>query len=320
MADGGTSCALGEAGGDEQIIAGSWAVPDAGGGERILVVPWGQVESLNGSFVLDEQAVEAVLDAHRAHGIDLPIDYEHQSLGGAYASPNGQAPAAGWIRSLEVVSPDQASEAQQAGLYAQVEWTPAARARLDAREYRYLSPVVLVRRSDRRVMALHSAALTNKPAIPAMPAIVNSQDAREGLEVLRGRLGLGSEAAAGQVLVAAAERIAELDRQAAQQQAEALVAGAAKAGKLAPAQHRWAMELATVDPECFRAWETCAPVLMVTGRTQPPAAGGSGGPSRAAVIAKAKAAWQAEPLLARVTDEAAWVALALKDAGLDAQG
>ena len=34
--------------------------------------------------------------------------------------------------------------------------------------FRYLSPVLLIRKSDRRAVGLHSAAVTTKPAIPRM--------------------------------------------------------------------------------------------------------------------------------------------------------
>src|SRR5262245_16803758 len=90
---------------------------------RVLVVPWGDVTSENGSFVLDEQAAAMTLAAFEQHGTDLPIDYEHQTLGGSFSSPSGQAPAAGWIKRLTAVAPNDNSGAA-AGLWADVEWTP----------------------------------------------------------------------------------------------------------------------------------------------------------------------------------------------------
>jgi len=61
---------------------------------RVLLTPWGSVDSTNGSFVVDEEAVQLTVQAFDEHGTDLPIDYEHQTLGGSYSSPTGQAPAA----------------------------------------------------------------------------------------------------------------------------------------------------------------------------------------------------------------------------------
>jgi phage I-like protein len=130
-----------------------------------LLTPWGWVESSNGNFLVDEESAELVAEAFRHQGTELPIDYEHQTLGGAYAAPNGQAPAAGWIKAIRAVP--------GVGLHADIEWNEAASDQLRARQYRYLSPVALIRQRDRKLVAIHSAALTNKPAIVAMVPIVN---------------------------------------------------------------------------------------------------------------------------------------------------
>ena len=52
-----------------------------------------------------------------------------------------------------------------------VGWNESARDTIRSGEYAYVSPVLSVRPSDRRVVALHSAALTNKPAIPRMERV-----------------------------------------------------------------------------------------------------------------------------------------------------
>lgn len=57
-----------------------------------------------------------------------------------------------------------------------VEWTPRAEEYLKNKEYKYLSPVVMVRKKDRKAMAIHSVALTNTPAINGMFPMVNSID------------------------------------------------------------------------------------------------------------------------------------------------
>lgn len=76
-----------------------------------------------------------------------------------------QAPAAGWIKDF-VLKTD--------GIYGAVEWTERAAEYLKNKEYRYLSPVINIRKEDNKVIGLHSAALTNTPAIDAMSTIVNS--------------------------------------------------------------------------------------------------------------------------------------------------
>lgn len=316
--------------GTERMVLGATALP-AEVPVRVLIAPWGEVTSANGTFVVDELAGAAVLEAFHEHGTDIPVDYEHQSLGGAYASPTGQAPAAGWIRGLLVCRP---GEDDEPGLYADVEWTQGGRERLAAREYRYLSPVVMVRKSDRRVQALHSVALTNKPAIAGMKPIVNREahmtEERSGTsggegvpaagggaeERLRVRLGLPVESDLEAVLVAAGERLEALKAEVDQRQARERVEAAFRAGKLTGAQQEWAMGLAMKDAAAFEAWLASAPVVVTIGRTEPPnGVSEAGGRSRAAVIASAKAAYRAESVLAMFTSEEAWVEEALREAG-----
>jgi len=311
----------------EQILIASTPLDGCSLPSRVLIAPWGEVRSANGTFVIDEEAGRAVLEAFKAHGTELPIDYEHQSLGGVYASPNGQAPAAGWIRKLDVVLPGQAGDGD-AGLFAEVAWTAAAREKLAAREYRYLSPVVIVRTRDRRVVALHSAALTNKPAIVGMKPIVNRQGTpgvqepvaemgrEEALALLRMRVDVPEQAGAEEVLVAAAERIDALRDELARHRAAEKVAAAMRAGKLSGAQRSWAMELAMKDPAGFDAWAASAPPVVMQGRTRAPGEGATGGCDRTAVIAKARAVYRAEPALQLLTSERAWVADALRERNL----
>lgn len=135
---------------------------DAGPGrvpEFIQVLPFGEVRSEKGDFVVDEESVREILRDWKARQNDMVIDYEHQTLTGQ------EAPAAGWVKGLE----DRGAD----GIWARVEWTPRAVEYLRNKEYRYLSPVVLVRRSDRRAVRLHSFALTNTPAIDGMVPLVN---------------------------------------------------------------------------------------------------------------------------------------------------
>lgn len=283
---------------------------------QVLIAPWGEVASASGSFVVDGEGGRAVVAAFTAHGTDLPIDFEHQSLGGAYASPNGLAPAAGWIRGLRLIEPGQEGEA---GLWAEVDWTAAGRERLAAREYRYLSPVVLVRKADRRVISLHSAALTNKPAIAGMRPIVNAMReaaAEEAMAVdltpLRGRLGLEAGAGVAEVLVAADARLAAMDDVWARREAEERVGRVASEGKLPAALREWAMTLAMRAPALFDQWAAAAPVLVVTGRTRAPDAG-TASPD-VAIIASARQAYRSEPGLASLTSEEAFIADALREA------
>lgn len=334
------SAAVGDGGGEEQVVIGGSAVASGVTSACVLIAPWGQVHSSNGDFVMDEEAGLLVMQAFEVHGTDLPIDYEHQSLGGTYASPNGQAPAAGWIKALRVMRPGEGlgsglkDVCDRPGLYAEVEWTAAAQERLAAREYRYLSPVVIVRKRDRRVVSLHSAALTNKPAIVGMQPIVNqerpgckdehagmkevesvilneSATAGEAVEVLRLRLGLDEQANTAEVVAAAEQRLAALEEEIRRREAEERVSAALRAGKLVAAQRDWALALAMNDAAAFDEWSQTAPVVIALGKTEPPNVK-TGDRKRSLVIASAREAFRTTPGLSRLTSESAWLTQSLR--------
>jgi phage I-like protein len=97
----------------------------------------------------------------------IVIDYEHQTL---RAESNGQpAPAAGWITRVEW-------RAGQ-GLFASVNWTDAAKARIANGEYRYISPVITADEAG-NVVGMHLAALVNHPALLGMEPVVAQLAAR----------------------------------------------------------------------------------------------------------------------------------------------
>lgn len=138
----------------------SGGLVDAGDApEEIKILPLGHVHTSKGDFEVDDESVRMILEKFKERGNDLVIDYEHQSLKGT------QAPAGGWIR--DIYKGEDA-------LVAKVEWTDKAREYLKNKEYRYLSPVVLVLRDSNRAAWIHSVALTNVPSISKMFAMVNS--------------------------------------------------------------------------------------------------------------------------------------------------
>lgn len=278
---------------------------------RILIAPWGRVESTNGTFLVDAESVTLVVDAFDEHATDLPIDYEHQTLGGVYSSPNGQAPAAGWVKRL-MGEPG-------VGLLAEIEWTEQATELLASKQYRYLSPVAIIRKADRKLVAIHSAALTNKPAIVGMEPIVNRVDrdsdetSASSFEKLRAELALELGAAPEEVLVAAGKKLAQFKRDATRQHAEERVCEAMRAGKLVEAQRAWAEELVAREDALFDEWFRTAPVVVMPGRSIAPK-GWNAGERRQSLALGARAEYRANPLLRGLTSEEAYVADALRDA------
>lgn len=131
-------------------------VPDV-----IPIIPLGHVRSQKGDFNVDEESFRLMKEHMSKRGIDIVVDYEHQTL------DDVQAPAGGWIKDIYL---------QDGAIAAKVEWTQTAKKYLENKEYRYLSPVILVRKSDSKATVLHSVALTNTPAIDGMFPIINSVD------------------------------------------------------------------------------------------------------------------------------------------------
>lgn len=145
-------------------------VPPADKAGRIQLFPAGHFVARDGrpgclkgvsatSFRLGPEDMVAVISRWKIRATPLVVDYEHQTQ---HSAENGQpAPAAGWITQLEAAG---------SGLYATVEWTARAREHIRAGEYRYISPTFSFDRKTGAVLELHSAALTNTPALDGMDA------------------------------------------------------------------------------------------------------------------------------------------------------
>jgi phage I-like protein len=127
--------------------------------EWIRLLPLGQVDLVDDRppFEVDREAVAAMVEAFDARGVDLVVDYEHQSLNG------GRAPAAGWIKEMT---------AKGDGLWARVEWTAQAQEYLRNKEYRYFSPVLKLDPDTRKPLVLMHVALTNVPAMKGVAPLV----------------------------------------------------------------------------------------------------------------------------------------------------
>lgn len=117
----------------------------------------GRPKGLDGWVLTPERAKKIVVEASQQED-RFVIDYEHQTL---YSRENGKpAPAAGWFKALEW---------RDDGLYATVvEWTEAALASIQAKEYRYISPVLSYDKKTGAVTGILMAALVNFPAIDGL--------------------------------------------------------------------------------------------------------------------------------------------------------
>lgn len=159
---------------DLAVIASALALPVTAGkvSRRMLLAPFGEFNGRDGRgpYVLEDRShAEQVIAATKAFkkGADFLVNYDHQSEFAAVQGVGGKAPAAGWIK-LDTLAVDDA------GIYGEVDWTPAAEASLQAREYRYHSPHFRVDPRTRRLTRLVNAGLTNSPNLD-LPALASQE-------------------------------------------------------------------------------------------------------------------------------------------------
>lgn len=183
------------------------AGPAGAAPEWVQLLPAGTFSGRDGAgpYSLDNPQAVIAATLATAAGADLPIDYDHQIL---WSRDNGQpALAAGWIKEFA---------ARDGGVWARVDWTPTAAARLAAREYRYLSPVFWHDDAG-RILRIEHAALTNTPNLE-MQALASrlqnnggEMDLKQFLATLAPVLGLPADVTAEQ-LAAHAKSLAERDK------------------------------------------------------------------------------------------------------------
>ena len=241
----------------------------------VKLLPLGLVHSTKGDFLVDNESFQAIRCKFAERQLQIPIDYEHQTL------KDMQAPAAGWIKDIVLRSD---------GIYGAVDWTERATEYLKNKEYRYLSPVVLTQGKERRVVALHSAALTNTPAIDAMTPVTCSDkpskgeggadqgeadNSGKGIEALAELLQLDPSATMEDIYQAVAvllegREALKLKADACQfevtrMKADGVVLEALKEGKVLPFQRDWAFQSAMNDLDSFTFWLKTAPQVVPMG-------------------------------------------------------
>ena len=246
----------------------------------VKLLPLGLVHSTKGDFLVDDESFRLIRCKFMERQLQIPIDYEHQTL------KDMQAPAAGWVKDIVLKSD---------GIYGAVDWTERAAEYLKNREYRYISPVVTLRNADKKAVGLHSAALTNTPAINAMtPIACSDKPSRDGggadqenaesgekdtLEALAALLQLDPSATMEDIYKAVAallegQEALKLKADAYQfevvrMKADDVVAEALKDGKVLPFQRDWAFQSAMNDLDGFTLWLKSAPRVVPMGEVCP---------------------------------------------------
>ena len=141
------------------VALNSLALPEAPAvPEWICLLPAGQVTGRDGrSWINDDP--EGIVTAFNQSGMDAPVDMEHST---EIQAPKGNpAPASGWVKELKAINGE---------LHGRVEWTEKGHATVAAKEYRYISPVIVYQRATNRITGLTSVGLTNRPNL-YLPAL-----------------------------------------------------------------------------------------------------------------------------------------------------
>jgi len=136
--------------------------------DRFLLLKDGDLDWAGLDLSLDEVAAQRIIAKFNEHGVDLVIDFEHATTD-VEAGNREKAPAAGWIKAMEFVPGE--------GLFAsEVEWTDEARRAIEAKEFKYTSPVVAVAKDTDDLLRIHSVALVNRPRTREIPELLAASE------------------------------------------------------------------------------------------------------------------------------------------------
>lgn len=230
------------------------------------LVPAGTCHTRDGRgpyHLADAAAVVAAFAADFPPGSDqaAPVDYAHDDV--LRAPGTVLPPAAGWLAELRL--------ADSGAIEGRIEWTDQARERLAAREYRYLSPELLVDPKTGTIVGLSGAGLTHRPNLylralsaRALPPRLEPQMDDELLERLRYLFNLPTLATPAEIAAEVARLIERL-KTADGAVTETAGATAAPADRLVLLTERLAAVspgLATLRTLCAVAPEAAAPQVL----------------------------------------------------------
>jgi len=198
---------------------------------RIWPVGW--INLRDGDRVLvDEAGMQSAVNRLMAGGVDLVIDFHHQSTpefrpDNPHLRADRTAPAAGWCR----------LEARPDGLWAvKVRWTPQAAQQVADREFRYVSPAFWMEKQTGRLMEIVALSLTNRPATLFAEPLVAQQEQGGIVDRLREFLGKLAQAlgVTGELTEDTALELAGAAAQAQRELAQAAEAAGLKPGEFKP--------------------------------------------------------------------------------------
>jgi phage I-like protein len=246
------------------------------------IAPMGEVIGRDGrKFLLKDLAhAQRVVDASlaTAGATDIPIDYDHQIPFGLKDGVAANAPASGWVKGLE---------ARADGIWATVEWTNAAAAKIRDKEYRYISPYFGFEKASGAMTRIFNLGLLNFPNFTELAAVASAEtdDDTMNLTAIAAALGLAESASAEEIAAAAATlksaskpdptkfvpmaaftelqgQVAAMRDKSLEDAATAAVGAAVASGKITPAGYEHALDMYRASPESFAAFVGSAPVIL----------------------------------------------------------
>jgi phage I-like protein len=162
----------------------------AGAPEWLHVLPAGEFKGKDGRGPYAAPDADALISLFNENP-RIVVDENHST---DLAAKRGEsAPARGWIVELQK---------RDDGLYGRVEWTPEGARMMDAKEYAWLSPVILhTTEKPFKVVQVLRVSLTNDPNLTDLKSL-HSQQETEMLELLRKMFGLPETADEATVMAA----------------------------------------------------------------------------------------------------------------------
>ena len=202
------------------------ALEDGAPVRKVKLLPIGEIRLRDGRGpyrIRDRAHAEQVVAATKAYlgTLDFNFDYGHSEVARAKGLP-ADGEAAGWAAQDGLTVEDD-------GIYASVDWTEDASAKLAARKFRYLSPWFTAAPAEKGgdVIHLKNAALVNIGAIdlPAVAAGISTEKENDDMDLTAIAAALGLAATASVEEIAAA--ITELKKAKPDTSAIAVAAGLA---------------------------------------------------------------------------------------------
>lgn len=143
--------------------------------ERFQIMPWGKFISNGGpgnpiETLADEETFRLIQAAHKKHGVETRIDFNHQSIDEDFLATGKVPLILGYIANFEMVPGD--------GIYAVgVTWTPPGVELIKNLQARYPSYVGYIDGNTGRVFEIDSIGLTPNPFIDGIKPVVNHRKA-----------------------------------------------------------------------------------------------------------------------------------------------